>query len=116
MHTFSGCQNVQEVLCMPEGIRWMQCFENYGRAPAKLEQAVEPADERELSELEKQGPIHVFEFTHEQTWNVLKDYLEDQGITGLIGSRDAVGSAFRNGLTENGDVWMTMILDRNRSS
>jgi nucleotidyltransferase substrate binding protein (TIGR01987 family) len=116
MNIFSGCPCEQGVSPMPEDIRWMQRFDNYQRALAKLKHAVELSNERELSELEKQGLIQGFEFTHELAWNVLKDYLENQGITGLIGSRDAVRSAFRNGLIENGDVWMTMILDRNRSS
>ena len=47
---------------------------------------------------------------------MLKDYLTHQGITGLVGSRDATRSAFVNGLIEQGDDWMQMIADRNRSS
>ncbi len=42
--------------------------------------------------------------------------MEHQGVSGIIGSKGAVRSAFKNGLIENGDIWMTMILDRNRSS
>ena len=56
----------------------------------------------------KLGLIHAFEFTHELTWNVLKDYLEQQGIFGLIGSRDASRSAFQNGLVTDGEAWMDM--------
>jgi hypothetical protein len=40
---------------------------------------VELSKQRPLSLLEKQGVIQAFEFTHELAWNVLKDYLEDQG-------------------------------------
>ncbi len=101
---------------MPEDIRWKQRFENYKRALQRLAEAVELAAERELTDLEKQGLIQGFEFTHELAWNVLKDYLEHQGIMNLIGSKDAIRSAFRNGLIDTGDAWMTMILDRNRSS
>jgi len=46
----------------------------------------------------------------------LKDYQEYQGINGLIGSKDATRSAFKNGLIEQGDDWMKMIADRNLTS
>ena len=35
---------------------------------------------------------------------------------GLIGSKDATRTAFKNGLIEDGDAWMKMIEDRNRTS
>ncbi len=101
---------------MFEDIRWKQRFDNYQQALARLADAVELAHERGLSELEEQGLIQGFEFTHELAWKVLKDYLEHQGISDIIGSKGAVRSAFKNGLIENGEIWMTMILDRNRSS
>ncbi|HKK33739.1 MAG TPA: nucleotidyltransferase substrate binding protein [Desulfomicrobiaceae bacterium] len=101
---------------MSEDIRWKQRFSNYLKALQQLTYAVELAEKRELTDLEKQGLIQGFEFTHELAWKVLKDFLENQGISNLIGSKDAVRSAFKNGLIENGDVWMTMILDRNRTS
>ena len=75
---------------MTEDIRWKQRFDNFSRALASLRKAVELSRERPLSELEQQGLIQGFEFTHELAWNVLKDYLEAKGISGLVGSRDAV--------------------------
>jgi nucleotidyltransferase substrate binding protein (TIGR01987 family) len=74
------------------------------------------AGERELSPLEKQGLIQAFEFTHELAWNVLKDYLENQGIQGVVGSRGATREAFKNGLIADGEVWMDMIKSRNQTS
>jgi len=97
-------------------IRWKQRFNNYSRAFQTLVAAVELARTRDLSDLEEQGLIQSFEFTHELAWNVLRDYLEDKGIVGLIGSKDATRTAFKNGLIENGDAWMKMIEDRNRTS
>jgi nucleotidyltransferase substrate binding protein (TIGR01987 family) len=44
------------------------------------------------------------------------DYLEDKGITGLIGSKDASRAAFKNGLIEQGEDWMKMIEARNQTS
>ena len=97
-------------------IRWRQRFDNYQRALQTLSRAVALSAERPLSELEQQGLIQVFEFTHELAWNMLKDFLEAQGIAGLIGSRDAIRSAFKNGLLQEGETWMEMIKARNLSS
>lgn len=97
-------------------IRWKQRFQNYQRALETLNQAVRLTRERPLSDLERQGLIQGFEFTHELAWNMLKDFLEDKGVTGLIGSRDATRMAFKNGLIEDGETWMDMIRERNLSS
>ena len=101
---------------MNSDIRWIQRFDNYGRALKTLRNAAELATQRPLSELEQQGLIQGFEFTHELAWNLLKDFLEAQGIAGLIGSRDAIRTAFKNGLLEDGETWMEMIKARNLSS
>jgi nucleotidyltransferase substrate binding protein (TIGR01987 family) len=101
---------------MNQDLRWKQRFENYRRALATLQRAAALAQQRPLSELEQQGLIQGFEFTHELAWNVLKDFLEEKGITGLIGSRDATRTAFQNGLIADGETWMDMIKDRNLSS
>ena len=96
-----------------QDVRWKQRFNNYLKAYQALVEAVELARSRELSKLEQQGLIQSFEFTHELAWHVLKDYLEDKGITGLIGSKDATRVAFKNGLIEQGEDWMKMIESRN---
>ena len=58
-----------------------------------LQRAVATARERPLSELEEQGLIQAFAFTHELSWLLLKDFLTDQGASGVSGSRDAVRAA-----------------------
>ncbi len=101
---------------MKEDIRWKQRFDNYLRAMQTLGRGVGLAEKRDLSELEQQGLVQGFEFTHELAWNVLKDYLEEAGISGIIGSKGATREAFKNGLLEDGDAWMDMIKARNLSS
>lgn len=101
---------------MHSDVRWKQRFDNYLRALPTLTEAVQLAEERELSNLEQQGMVQGFEFTHELAWNVLKDYLLEKGIVGIIGSKDATREAFRNGLIEDGEAWMEMIRARNLSS
>lgn len=97
-------------------VRWKQRLNNYLKAFLTLTEAVQLAQVRPLSRLEQQGLIQGFEFTHELAWNVLKDYLENKGISGLIGSKDATRSAFKNGLIGHGEDWMKMIEARNLSS
>jgi nucleotidyltransferase substrate binding protein (TIGR01987 family) len=98
-------------------IRWHQRLSNYTKALSQLASAVELSRTRALSELEMQGMIQAFEFTHELSWNVMKDYLNDQdGGLSIGGSKDATRLAFSRGLISNGEVWMEMIKDRNLSS
>src|SRR6266571_190410 len=101
---------------MTEDIRWKQRFDNYKRALRQLTLAIRLTEQRPLSDLEQQGLIQGFEFTHELAWNVLKDYLEMEGIQGLIGSRSTVREAFKRGLISDGEAWMDMIEKRNLSS
>ena len=98
------------------GIRWHQRLDNYVRALAQLRSAVTLGAERDLSELEQQGMIQAFEFTHELAWNVMKDYFFFQGASQITGSRDATRQAFSVGLFEDGEGWMEMIQSRNQSS
>ena len=99
-------------------VRWLQRLENYGKALAALARAVKVARERQLSELEEQGFIQAFEFTHELSWLLLKDFLADQGVSGISGSRDAVREAVVRGLLPAGTepIWMAMIRSSNLTS
>jgi nucleotidyltransferase substrate binding protein (TIGR01987 family) len=97
-------------------IRWQQRLTNFSKALRQLELAVELSKERPLSNLEEQGLIQAFEFTHELAWNVLKDYFAFQGNPDITGSRDASREAFRQGLIHDGEGWMEMIKSRNQSS
>jgi nucleotidyltransferase substrate binding protein (TIGR01987 family) len=100
-----------------EDIRWQQRFSNYQRALVRLQEAVALQATRPLSNLEQQGLIQAFEFTHELAWNVMKDYFVYQGnATPIAGSRDAVREAFAVQLVIDGQGWMDMIKSRNLSS
>lgn len=101
----------------PLDTRWKQRFQNFTKALARLGDAVELATERALSELEKQGLIQAFEFTHELAWKTLKDFMVYQGVEPpIIGSRDATRLAFENQLIRNSEAWMEMIQSRNETS
>ena len=96
-----------------DDIRWHQRLQNYQRALAQLQKAVDLSKTRDLSELEQQGLIQAFEFTHEMAWKVMKDYFSYQGNTSITGSRDAVREAFAVELIADGQGWVDMIKSRN---
>lgn len=97
-------------------VRWRQRFENFTKAFRQLSAAAALFRQRPLSELEQQGLIQAFEFTHELAWKTLKDFLQEHGTSGLFGSKDATREAFANGLIQSGEVWMAMIRSRNLTS
>jgi len=97
-------------------VRWIQRFDNYVKALSQLEAAVELSKERKLSNLEKQGLIQAFEYTHELAWKTMKDFLNDRGNSGIFGSKDATRETFKYGLIEEGEIWMDMIKSRNNTS
>jgi nucleotidyltransferase substrate binding protein (TIGR01987 family) len=94
-------------------IRWIQRFNNFRKALAQLVRFVAKDD---LNELEKQGLIQCFEYTYELAWNTLKDFYESQAETDIQGSKDAIRLAFKRGLIENGEAWMSMIKSRTLTS
>ena len=97
-------------------LRWVLRLSNYEKAFASLNAAVNLSKNRPLSDLEKQGLIQAFEFTHELAWNVMKDYFIYQGTQDITGSRDATREAFSKNLVQDGEGWMAMIQSRNKTS
>lgn len=94
-------------------IQWIQRFRNFNKAFLQLKKFI---DKKTLNELEEQGLIKSFEYTYELAWNTLKDYFEYQGNNDLNGSRDAINEAFKTGTISDGEGWMNMFKDRNRTS
>lgn len=99
-----------------EDIRWIQRLSNYKKALSTLTSAVNLDRDRKLSELERQGLIQAFEYTHELAWKVMQDFFVNQGNTEIRGSRDATREAFSTDLISDGDSWMDMIVKRNLTS
>ena len=98
-----------------QDVRWRQRFSNFRRALARLVEAVDLSGQRALSDLERQGLIQAFEFTHELSWKTLMDFLASRGVEELYGSRDTTREAFAKGLVSDGEAWMEMIRHRNLS-
>ena len=63
------------------------------------------------------GTLHRVEFTFELAWKKMKDYLEYSGIIDGIGSpREIIKTAFANGIIDDGENWIKMMLARNSLS
>ena len=101
---------------MTKDIRFVQRFDNFCKAFSQFEDGVKIAKDRDLSNLEKQGLIQSFEYTHELSWNVLKDFLHFQRKQEIYGPKDATRESFNLGLIENGEIWMQMIESRNKTA
>jgi nucleotidyltransferase substrate binding protein (TIGR01987 family) len=97
-------------------IRWEQRFSNFKKALSKLKEVIKSETTETLSELEQEGLIQRFEYTHELAWNVMKDYFEYQGNSTITGSRDAIREAFNKKLITNGEMWMETIKSRNKTT
>jgi len=105
---------------MEQDVRWKQRFENYKKALNRLNKAASILNDslqyaEEVNDLLNEGLIQRFEYTHELSWNVMKDYAEYQGSTEIRGSRDSIRWALQNGLIDDKE-WMKSIEDRNLSS
>jgi len=97
-------------------IRWKQRLHNYNRALIQFNEAIDLLHSRSLSNLEKQGLVQAFEFTHELAWKTLQDYFRYQGTADLHGSRDVFRKALEVGLIRDGEKWFESIQSRNLTS
>lgn len=96
-------------------IRWIQRFNNFNKALKSLQVAIDEYREDEDSEVVKVGMIKFFEMTYELAWNTMKDYYEDQGETGIQGSKDAIKLSSGRGLIINAQAWFDMVNSRRLS-
>lgn len=100
--------------------RFVERQRDYKNALTKLEEALTENIE-ELSENAKQiiidGALHRFEFTFELAWKTIKDYLEYMGITQKTESLiENIQQAFKQGIIEDGETWIQIMLSRNELS
>jgi nucleotidyltransferase substrate binding protein (TIGR01987 family) len=93
-----------------EDIRWKQRFANFSKAIGLLEKALEIP---EPDMVQKAGIIQFFEMSFELAWNMVKDYLEDQGFLDIKSPRGALKKAFEVNILEKGHEWMELLQDRN---
>ena len=101
--------------------RFEERREDYKNALIKLQEALGQEEKQSLSEDTMQiiidGVLHRFEFTFELAWKTMKDYLEYMGITNKTGSpRENIVASFKQGIIDDGEIWIDMMLSRNELS
>jgi nucleotidyltransferase substrate binding protein (TIGR01987 family) len=99
-----------------QDIRWIQRFNNFKKALAKLGAVADEKQVSELSELEQEGLIQRFEYTHELAWKTIQDLLKYRGYQGISGPKPVLTQAFQDGLITDGEAWSLMNEARNSSS
>lgn len=93
--------------------RFKERFIEYKKALKRLEEALNEAK----TEIVIDGVLHRFEFTFELAWKTMKDCLEYMGIVNKTGSpRENIQAAFKQGLIDDGETWINIMLDRNSLS
>lgn len=93
--------------------RVIERFRDFKKAFFRLKKASELEDN---SDILVDAVIQRFEFAFELSWKFMKSYLEYEGIEGAASPRSTIRLAFKQGLITDGDDWITMMLDRNRTS
>ncbi|WP_366922102.1 nucleotidyltransferase substrate binding protein [Metallumcola ferriviriculae] len=88
-------------------------FLNYSKALSRLKESLE---RDESDDIVLDAVIQRFEFTYELSWKLLKVYLSYNGLAEVRTPREAFKEAFAVGLLDEGDVWIDMLDDRNRTS
>ena len=86
---------------------------DYKRASARLNEATKL---EVYDDIVFDGVILRFEFTFELSWKLMKLFLEYTGISNMRSPRGAIREAFTFGLIDDGEQWIDMMIDRNKTS
>lgn len=90
-------------------LRWQQRLQHFQKAYLELESACQ---KKTYNKLERGGLIQAFEFTFELAWKTLQDLLIERGYE-IRGPKPTIEQAFQDGLIEDGEAWVKMLLSRN---
>jgi nucleotidyltransferase substrate binding protein (TIGR01987 family) len=96
--------------------KWIERLEVFRNAIARLNEVIEISKQRSLNQFERDSLIKRFEFSYEMAWKLMMSYEKDNGVIGILGSKDVVRQAFSMSLIDNGEAWLEMIDDRNKTS
>ncbi|PYZ92662.1 nucleotidyltransferase [Salipaludibacillus keqinensis] len=84
------------------------------KANKKLHESLER--DPKLDDIVIDATIQRFEFTYELSWKLMKAYLEYDGHLEVTSPRKVMRQAFKDGIIQEGEKWLKMLEDRNRTS
>ena len=96
--------------------KWLERLSIFKNAIARMAEVIELSKQRTLNQFEHDSLIKRFEFTYEMAWKLMMSFEKENGVTELLGSKDVVRMAFGMSLIDNGEAWLEMIDDRNKTS
>lgn len=70
------------------------------------------ASQNQLTTSQSKEVITYFEKAHDQALKLIQKYLELQGKSAILGSRDLTVEAFHAELIDDGKLWLDMIIQR----
>ena len=93
-------------------IRIKELLSDFEKALSRLQEGINAEIQQDIL---VDAVIQRFEFTFELSWKLMKFYLKFQGIE-CNSPRQTLKQAYQNGIIEEGDEWIDMLMDRNRTS
>lgn len=93
--------------------RIKQRIDDLQKALGRLEEVLK--EDPKISTAIMDGTIQRFEFTFELAWKCAKDFLGNSGVE-VNSPRAAIKESFKAKLLKDGDGWIEMLEDRNRTA
>ena len=96
--------------------KWLERLSIFKNAITRMAEVIDIYKQRSLNPFERDSLIKRFEFSYEMAWKLMMSYEKENGVSELLGSKDVVRHAFNMSLIDNGEAWLEMIDDRNKTS
>lgn len=103
-------------MILSNDIRWKQRFQNFENAFLTLARMIDRIHQNPQDEAVKMALVQSFEFSFELAWNVLKDYLENEGFKEVSSPKQVIRTAFHAQIIAQVSDWMEAIQKRNLAS
>lgn len=69
-----------------------------------------------VTDRDRAGAIHAFEFTYEVAWKTMKNLLESKEVKDIRGSKDCFREAEKFGMISDHKIWLDFVRLRNMTS
>lgn len=96
--------------------KWMERLTIFKNAIERLTEVIKLREQRPLSQFENDSLIKRFEFCYEMAWKLMMSYEKENGASELLGSKDVIRRAHASSLIDNGEAWLEMVDNRNKTS